>query len=267
VLQFHTAALTGLCPSDLNLLPLQALLLKETGLTFPLYVSLQPKAANPAVQHILLWQGNSMTSEFEADTLGYLFRRAGISLTVLRAGEATKADFLAAYQSAAYDVLWVSSHGSLGYYEPDTSHFFLSESDTISIQELAGLPVVRETRRLLLLNVCEGGANTQIGGFQNVGFGHLLSATHQDVLSHLWMTDPWVLAAIKLGEPDTTFFEAYTFAASGLIAGPAYIIGQLRALIELDQNEVVVKLLERVENASSLTQMNILRWGSPVYYT
>jgi hypothetical protein len=272
VLQFDTATLTGLCPSDLNLLPLQALLLKETGFTFPLHVSLQPKADNPTVQHVLLWQGNTTTSEYEVGTLGYLFRRAGISVTVLREGEATKADFLAAYQSATYDVLWVSSHGALEYYKPDTSHFLLSDSETVSIQELADLSVVREARRLLFLNVCEGGANTQIGGFQNVGFGHLLSATHQDVLSHLWMADPkvalvfGVLIAIKLSEPNTTFFDAYTFATSGLIAGHEYIISQLQALIQLDKDEVLDELLKRVRYSSSLEKMNILRWGSPVYY-
>ncbi|WP_045689559.1 CHAT domain-containing protein [Hymenobacter sp. AT01-02] len=269
---FDLDSLTALCAFNFNHLPLQALMIKELGMTLPIYVSLQPKAPTGRVRSVLLWQGNSMTSELESDVLAYLFQRSGAALTILREGESTKQDFMDAYQSNEYDVVWISSHGELGNYEPDTSHFYLSGSETVNLTEIAAVHVEREMRRLFFLNICEGGANAQIGDFRNVGFGHVLSTPNQDVLSHLWMTDPWValvfgvLIAVKLSEGSDSYFEAYTFATKSLLEGRDYIIAQLSTLDGENMHSAISDLVERLTYNSSMVNMNILRWGSGVYY-
>ncbi|WP_226164049.1 CHAT domain-containing protein [Hymenobacter terricola] len=271
--QLDVPAVTALCPFNLNQLPLQALMLKELQVTFPIYTSLQNKGAYPSPRHVLFWQGSSNTSEMEGDALAYIFEKAGVKLTVLVEGTATKQDFIDAYHSPDYDIIWVSSHGERGYYEPDNSSFALSHTEAVSLAELAAITVQQPHVRLLFLNVCEGGANTQIGEFLNVGFGHMLTSHNQDVLSHLWMADSLVamllgaLVAEGLCQPGSTYFSAYQTALLTLISGEASIIDKLAALEPETPHPAITALIDRLQYSSNADLSNILKWGSAVYFT
>ena len=271
--QLDISGVTALCPFNFNQLPLQALMLKELQVTFPIYTSLQNKGAYPRPRHVLFWQGSSVTSEMEGNALAYIFEKAGIKLTVLVEGTATKQDFIDAYRSPDYDIIWVSSHGERGYYEPDNSSFALSHTEAVSLTELAAITVQHPHVRLLFLNVCEGGANTQIGEFLNVGFGHVVTSDNQDVLSHLWMADSLVamllgaLVAEGLCQSGATYFSAYQSALLTLIAGEAGIINKLTSIEPETQHPAITALIDRLQYSSNADLSNILKWGSAVYFS
>ena len=271
--QLDLTAITALCPFNFNQLPLQALMLKELQVTFPIYTSLQNKVAFQSPRHVLFWQGSSVTSEMEGNALAYIFEKAGVKLTVLVEDTATKQDLIDAYRSPDYDIIWVSSHGKRGYYEPDNSSFALSHTEEVSLTELAAITVQHPQVRLLFLNVCEGGANTQIGEFLNVGFGHMLTSHNQDVLSHLWMADSLVamllgaLIAEGLCRPGATYFSVYQSALLTLIAGEASIIDRLAALEPESPPLAITALIDRLQYNSNADLSNILKWGSAVYFT
>lgn len=271
--ELDISSITSLCPFNFNQLPLQALTLKELQITFPIHTSLQKKSTYPAIRSVLLWQGNSNTSEFECNALGSIFYQAGVQVTTMVHGMASKQDFVEAYKSTKYDVIWVSSHGHREYYEADNSSFSLSHTETVSVSELAAIPIQQTEMRLLFLNVCEGGANTQIGEFRNVGFGHMLTSSNQDVLSHLWMTDSYVaallgvLVGVGLCQPNISYFSAYLFAMRTLLTGREHSINQLAKLTLGTPQPAITELIDRLENYSYLELNNILKWGSAVYFT
>lgn len=250
---------------DYNYLPLQAIMLKQSGSLLPINLSLVNKTREKKVENILIWKGNSFTSEIEVETLTKIFSSASINLHILSEGISSKEEFLEQIQDEKYDIIWISSHGEYSHYEPNKSQIVLSDNEVIGIREYGKLISNLEKRRLVFLNICEGGNHTQIGEFKNMGFPSLIVNASQDVLAHLWMVDPKValaygtLLAIGIGIKKLTFFDSYAFAMATLIEGKDKVISE----ITIDGCQEV---LERIENDGNVQWDNILSWGSSVYY-
>lgn len=164
------------------------------------------------------------------------------------------------------EIVWISSHGEFKHYEPNISKIEFSHKDAISARDFELLVNFNNKRRLLFLNICEGGACTQNGAFCNLGFPNLLVSCNQDVISHLWMVNSHfayvfgALFAVGISFFDKNFFEAFEYSLKSIYEGKEKI------LRELDEIHIdLIDLKERI-NRANVQWTNIIETGSPVYY-
>jgi len=235
--------------------PIQALMRKEAGWTLPLVKSFEQPLADRTVLTVLLLTGESLYTELETNALAKLLRARGIQVEVATSPtERSGVD---------YDVVWVVGHGEFSHYVPHHSKIVLGSEETTAERLLAGLPET-STRRLLVLNLCDGGS-TAWTGLHEMGLGVASSSRSLAVVSHLWPVDP--LAAATFGVIFAShllnaggYFSAFTATLSVIGAGREVV---LQHLIEvLGAND---QLVGRVENRSSLFD-TIFHWGSPVFF-
>ena len=257
----------SICQFDLNSFPIQPLMLEQTGLTFPLNLSLTEKHSFSKVERVLYWQGNSMTSEIETNAIKVVFSYSNIELIILNSNDNTKEEFLIKCNSEIFDVIWISSHGHHEHYETNKSHIVLSDTESLNIREFNSLRNRNENRRLIFLNICEGGVHSQNGEFKNIGFPNLLVDYNQDVLSHLWMVD-WrissvygTLIGIGLAKYSYNFFESYQFSLNLLLEGKDSVLKELKA-----HECYLEELISRIENDESTDWYNLVNNYSPVYH-
>ena len=252
---------------DLNSFPIQPLMLEQTGITLPLNLSLTEKLPFLKVKKVLFWQGNSMTSEIETNAITEIFGLSNIELITLNSNESNKEEFLKKCNTENFDIIWISSHGHHAHYETNKSQIILSDTENLSIREFKSLSNNNEKRRLLFLNICEGGVHSQNGEFKNIGFPNLLVDFNQDVLSHLWMVD-WrissvygALIGIGIVNYSYNFFEAYQFSLDLLLKGKDSVIEELKG-----HKYNLEELIARIENDGNTDWDNLVNIYSPVYH-
>jgi CHAT domain len=213
-------------------IPLQGWLLYSLGHTLPLTVSLRNPKPDRSIRRALLWAEGSLYSEIERAEVNSILLRAGIAVDIPKRYTAT--EFQQKYNSGEYDLIWVASHG---LYEPSAPH--LSKLQ-VGVDEWVDTGLLRkpresETRRLLVLNACEGGATFIGGGLLDSGLAASAASPSQAVIAHLWPIRAWpdavgfavVLSFLLVNEPDDclpgfgrTFFEAYQQCLRILSEGP-----------------------------------------------
>ena len=257
----------GMLQLGFNSIPVQALMLKQVNFTFPIINSFSISSAEKALRKILIWTSGSYTSYFEQTSIIWLCKKYNVDYEILDESLINKKVFIEKYLSDTYSTLWIASHGEHNNYEPQKSIINISSDDTISLEELLMNKPTFESNRLLVLNLCESGINSEGGGFKGIGFGHQLVSPNQSIISHLWMIEPKVAMifgiclAIGLIAHKKNYFDAYCYAVNTLIMGKDQILEEIKKeLIDLEE------VIERIENADSIDWNNILNWGSAVMY-
>lgn len=251
---------------DLNSFPIQVLMMKTINKTLPINLSLSSKLEFTKVTKVLFWSGFSQTSEIERQALEEIFHFAEIQFEVHNEDNSSLEKFQNRIVEYNPDIVWISSHGEYQHYEPNISSIKLSESESINIRDFEFLINKDNNRRLLFLNVCEGGAHSQTGEFKNIGFPNLLTSPNQDVISHLWMVEArfacvfGVFIALGVALQQKNYFEAYQYALSKVLIDKETILEELKSF-PLDLNS----LKERIQNNDSTDWSNIITTGSPVY--
>ena len=262
-------------------IPLQGWLLRSLGRTMPLTVSLRNPMPDRSIRRVLLWAEGSLYSEIERDEVNSILRRADIAVDIPK--RYTVTEFAQRYHSDDYDVIWVASHGR---YEPNAPH--LSKLQ-VGVDEWVDTRLLREspesaTRRLLVLNACEGGATFMGGGLLDSGLAASAVSPSQAVIAHLWPIRAWpdavgfgiILSFLLVNESDDclpgfrrTFFEAYQECLRILSAGPERVRGFLAGMGQLSSQ--LYASLDRAlydSGHASLRQWpeSFVDWAGSVFY-
>ena len=257
----------SMCQFDLNSFPIQALMLKSIGRTLPINLSLSEKLEFPIIKKVLFWSGFSLTSQLETEALQEIFQNGNIQFEIHSEHESDIERFINRIDQFDPDIVWISSHGEYKHYEPNLSEIVFSETESLGIRDFIKLSNTGNKRRLLFLNICEGGVHSQTGEFKNLGFPNLLTSANQDVLSHLWMAETnfayvlGVLFAIGINYKALNPIDAYSYAVSLALSGKTEI------LEEINRNSTgLLDFKERLNNNDRTDWGNIITTGSPAYY-
>lgn len=240
-------------------LPVQPLLLRELDAAVAISVSLREPAPQRAVRRAALLGDNSFTSPIELDAVESRLTSAGVEVVRL---PSTNEAFVAAYTDDSYDLIWVAAHGDYEAYELERSALVLGETEKLSINELAELPLPTGNRRALVLNLCSGGLSATLGGLLGLGLGPVLAGPAQTVVSHLWPTAPEYASAFGALYADALMtheghLDAYAAVVLLLLAGSDAVLQELSRLT--DATEVTARFRNSSRDFNS-----ILAWGSPV---
>lgn len=154
-------------------------------------------------------------------------------------------------------------HGVFDHWERGTSEFLINSHEFVSIDNLVGPNLGNDGRRLLSLNICDGGVSDGLGGIQKLGLAPSLASPSQATLSHLWPVEPRVASAFGL----TMCSELISVKADHFKA-----FSKTLKRIQEPWNQRVKKLreqfgggiVERLENFNA--EDDIFDWASPVYF-
>jgi len=245
--------------------PIQTLMLKYIGFTLPITVSFKQPYIDKKIKRVLLWSVGSLTSSLESNALNIIFTKAGFQVDYYNY-DIDKEEFLIKYNSSEYDVVWIISHGNYDHYNPHTSDISTSnDSSPLFINDLRNIQNGNNERRLLVLNVCDGGTSAAYGNPNDFGIASLITSEHQATISHIWPTDSWfavlfgVLLAIGL-TTSNSYFEAYTYAMKYMYSSKSEVISEICKYLG-SSDEIIEKLQYR-----DLDFDKIYYWGSPVFY-
>lgn len=75
-------------------------------------------------------------------------------------------------------------HGVFDHWERGTSEFLINSHEFVSIDNLVGPNLGNDGRRLLSLNICDGGVSDGLGGIQNLGLSPSLASHSLATVSH-----------------------------------------------------------------------------------
>jgi len=217
--------------------PLQAVQLATWGTTWPIAASLSKPRPDRNVRAVALWSGGgSMTEAMEIEMLKQAFESRGSQVDVFEPDSCTAEDFLSVYEDPKYDIFWVASHGEFDHWSPSHVELQIARDRTsVSLEYMYQKAHESESRRLLVLNVCDGGRFEETGMIPRVGLAPGLAGPAQATISHLWPVMGFPSAAfgaylahyIAIGRP---FFEAYKLALSSVRKPAADIAIELQEM-------------------------------------
>jgi hypothetical protein len=249
----------SIVPWPMIRLPLQALIRRDLGRTWPLSASLEEPRPAAAIRQVAVLGVGSITSEHERRAVAEAFTREGVE--VVDFGEATRSSFSEAYTSS-FELVWLCSHGSLDHVRPHLSGLPMDDGDYMTADELEALPVPsRDTRRLVVLNVCDGGASPLAEGALAQGVAARLASRQQAVVSHLWPIKPIAASAfagVFAGElaRANDALAAFTRALAAMHGGQAPLAD---ALTDLRAEELAALVAH-----NDIGWESAFTWGAPV---
>ena len=209
-----------------------------------------------------------MTEEIERELVAETFRKGGADVEVVTAQEPSVLEFLRLYEEKCFDVIWLMSHGTFEHYSPKGASLVVDSSGgEVGIAELLTRTPNLSHRRLLVLNVCDGGRFEELGILPRVGVAPSATSASQATVSHLWPVHGIsaavfgvVFAKHLVMEP--SFFDAFTRTLSDLHTHKA----NLADLVRISASGDASQLVDRIER-SNIDFANLAHWGSSVFYS
>jgi len=175
----------------------------------------------------------------------------------------SKAAIQRAYEDGSFDVLWFSGHGDFSGRQVENAKMPIHEGGAIGLRDMCSWVIPDGLRRLLVLNVCYGGASPFVGGMGEFGFGARLTSPCQAVVSHLWNVD-WMVAAVfgallsgGLVE-SSNYHKSFAQTLGFLHAGRETMVYALAEYGLWDAGERCERLAADLES--------LAHWGSPVFF-
>jgi hypothetical protein len=247
--------------------PVQAAQLLAWQMTWPIAASLAEPRADSHLRRAIIWTGAAtLTEEMEATTVAALLARIDVHVEVIDGAESTADDFIKVYERNDIDLLWVISHGHFDHWNPHEVNLQVSHSGTtVSLEALWSRLPKRDLRRLLVLNVCDGGRFDEVGPIPRVGMAAGLADCSQATISHLWPVMPFPSAAFGAClatalASHLSFFDAFVKATSLLREGPQRVAELLDEACG-EQLDLSRALKNRTDDMGS-----VQIWGSAVFY-
>jgi hypothetical protein len=277
---YESAMTKGYCPTpypfeseplyqliiDTECNPVQATQLKEWGKTWPIASSFLIPKPDRKLKKVLIWcGGGSLTEGLEADAIKQIFEKTGAAVEVVSFEETAQRDFTTAYENDGYDVIWVASHGTYDHWSPKTVTMHVGEDKFVSLEDLWNKAPIGNERRLLFLNICDGGRFEERGYIPKIGLAPGLACADQATISHLWPVLGYPAAAFGaylayyIAE-GASFFDAYQLAILSVRKTTFDIAEDLTSKIG-DDLELIQQLRRKNENYSSIDF-----FGSPAFY-
>ncbi len=247
-----------------NLHPLQAILCKEAGICRPISSSLKPPKADRPIRNTAIWAScDDWYSEMEAQSASRFLEAHGIETNLFLGRSLSKSDFVAMYACPDYDFIHVSGHGVFDHWELGSSQILINEAESISVDELVSIDLDFVDRRLLCLNICDGGVSDGLGGIQKLGLAPSLASPNQATISHLWPVEPRVASAFglllcsEIASQNHDYFNVFSEVLNALRSPWAERVASLREKFDGD-------IIVRLENFDATD--DIFDWGSPVFF-
>lgn len=251
-------------------IPLQPLFVKYIGSTPPMIHSFLKPLASREIKNVLIWQGDTMLSERECDTISKVFEDKGISVTRLNFYDNSSEEFIEYYNSVEFDLIWISCHGQFNHYKPHESYLVLRQKfddideviltyNQMKTQSLLNL----DNRRLLVLNACDGATTSLNNNPYSIGLGATVINQSQSLISHQWPAENnaglihGVLLAIYLVE-EKSYQNAYESTIKKYLEGKEAILEFFKA------NNVLQEVIDSFEG-SSIDISSFYYWGSLSY--
>lgn len=245
--------------------PIQALLAEAGGGSLPIASSLEAPAPDRAPRRALIWSAdNDLFAGFEADAVQQRFEAAGIACDRRSGIGARPEDFLRAFADPVFDIVWVSGHGEIDHWRHGSACIVAGEGCLVGIDELVLRTPRERSRRLVMLNICDGGVAAVNGGIHRLGLAPMLARKSQATISHLWPVRPLVAAAFGVLLADgiaggVGFFKAYEEALQAIRAPSGQVTAAVARIVP------GAGLIERLE-ATDLETDNIFHWGSAAFF-
>lgn len=259
--------LEGMLQLSFHSLPIQSLMLKYIDRTLPIKVSFSENHPKSRKEKVLIYAEGTGTSDLEKIALTKLCESYQVPYSVLER-DCSKAEFLKSYAKKDWSIVWIGTHGEHMHYEPHKSSLILEGGLQVGIDELIVRTPNIPFNRLLMLNMCESGLNSEMDGFKGIGFSHQLASPKQSIVSHLWSIEPkmamafGVLVAIGIIARNLTYFEAYCFAIKALIKGVDHVIASISEELGTES-----EIVERLQNSGNIEWDSFLSWGSGAFYS
>lgn len=224
--------------------------------------SLSSRFAAPDVKRVLIWPGETHTTEVEVDAISRLGIELGIDVQVW-SDPIGKKEFCDFWSSRDFDLLWVTGHGNHDPNEILRSGLVLNNHEIFNIEDFSRLPYP-ERARAVVANICSGGAARMIGGIGSTGVASAITTDVQATITHNWPIDTY--AALAFG---VVYFSCLSdrrlvaglSEAREILRSQDAIVSHLRALIS---DHEVVRILGS-EHAKPRLE-NILSWGAATFY-
>lgn len=177
--------------------PIQATQLRTWGRTWPIAASLGRRRPDRRPKKVAVWSGGQLITEgMELDMVRFSFEQCGAVVHYYAPETCTPEKFLDVYQNPEYDVFWVISHGEFDHWSPHEVKLHIArDGSTAALEEIWDRTPVSTQRRLLVLNVCDGGRFEEVGYVPRVGLAPGLAGPAQASISHLWPVMPFPSAA------------------------------------------------------------------------
>jgi len=178
----------------------------------------------------------SMTEAMEIEVLRNAFESRGVVVDAFAPESCTVETFLSTYEHSKYDVVWVVSHGEFDHWSPSRVKLQIARDRTaVSLEDLHRKAPESDSRRLLVLNVCDGARFEEIGMIPKIGLAPGLAGPAQATVSHLWPVMGFPSAAfgaylahhLANGSP---YFEAYKRTLSSVRKHATAIAAELEDL-------------------------------------
>lgn len=247
--------------------PVQAIQLQTWNRTWPMASSIRIPLPDSPIRRALVWCGGAtMTEDMEANFVASVLRSSGVVVEVVTATEVDVLNFMSAFARPDLDLVWIISHGEFDHWLPHEVKLQISHAGVkVGLETLWGATPKRDGRRLLVLNVCDGGRYVETGVVPRVGLAPGLAGPAQATISHLWPVLPFPSAAfgaclaLSLAK-GLSFFDSFTDAMRRVRSEPFALAEYLRKEAGED-----LELPQRLANRSDpLTSMQL--WGSAVFY-
>jgi|TARA_B110000967_G_C18624783_1_gene430635 hypothetical protein len=157
----------------------------------------------------------------------------------------------------------VIEHGVFDHWELGTSKFLINSHEFVSIDNLVGPNLGNDGRRLLSLNICDGGVSDGLGGIQKLGLAPSLACPSLATVSHLWPNEPHVASAFCLN-----MCSELVSTREGHFKAFLETLKRIREpwsqLVEILREQFGGEIVERLEKFN--TADDIFNWASPVYF-
>jgi hypothetical protein len=233
--------------------PIQYLMQKTIDNCWPLGASL--KKANPdrSIVKVCLWCGaGSSTEQIETQAIESIFEKLDVEVNIFNSQETTKEEFIKIYESNDFDIIWVMSHGKYDHWKPGDVAVEIGRGEYLTLDEAMSLAMPKsDLRRLLFLNICDGGTHSSTEGIERLGLAPALANNQQCVISHLWPVTGWSAATFGVIYSshltyEGNFFDAFKSTLQTMALGNNAIIERLTEL-----NSHSHELLERLHNQNN----------------
>lgn len=245
--------------------PIQGLMRSVIGQALPISASLECPEVDRSINSVGIWcAGNDLYSEMEARALSKFLTNSGIEVSINTGTELSNDDFARFYQDRNLDLVWVAGHGVYDHWDPMSPAILSGNSSPISIDEILSCEVAGSGRRLLVLNICDGGVAATTGGIHRIGLAAMVASRNQAVVSHHWPVEPRIAAAFgllfarSLLNQQSSFFQSFQGALDEMRRPWCEIVEEISGFVEGD-------LVERFANVNFDTS-NIFHWASPCFF-
>lgn len=158
------------------------------------------------------------------------------------------------------DLIWIAGHGEIDHWRHGSSRLVAGHECFVGIEDMIELTPTSAGRRLLVLNICDGGMSAVNGGISRLGLAPMLANAKQATISHHWPVQPpmagafGTLLAASIAD-DIEFFPAFQAALNNLRCPLEEVIMSIRARIP------GLEIVQRIQNSNTTTQ-SIFNFGS-----